>query len=152
VLLIADEGAAVGRRERLLPIALPISSTMALKASATRAFPSFSTSFSCFSNSRRSSSERLMRRENFSVAMTIPSTPEGTSRESFFTSSPARPKIAWRSFSSGVNSVLLFGDTFPTRMSPGTNERADLDDAPLVEVVEGPLADVRNVAGEFLAA
>ncbi len=63
--------------------------------------------------------DRLMRRENFCVSITIPSTPEGTSSESFFTSSPARPKIACSSFSSGVSSVFDFGETLPTRMSPG---------------------------------
>ena len=48
-----------------------------------------------------------------------PSIPEGTSSESFLTSSPARPKIACKSFSSGVSSVFDFGETLPTRMSPG---------------------------------
>ena len=93
-----------------------------------------------------------MRRENFCVSMTMPSTPEGTSSESFFTSSPARPKIACSSFSSGVSSVLLLGETLPTRMSPGSHERADADDAGLVEVAQGLFADVGNVAGELFAA
>src|SRR5256885_701867 len=56
------------------------------------------------------------------VSMTIPSTPEGTSSESFLTSSPARPKMACKSFSSGVSSERDFGDTLPTRMSPGTTK------------------------------
>jgi len=43
------------------------------------------------------------------VSMTMPSTPEGTSRLSFLTSSPARPKIACSSFSSGVSSLLDLG-------------------------------------------
>ena len=59
------------------------------------------------------------RRENLRVPMTMPLVPAGTSSESFFTSSPARPKIACSSFSSGVSSVLLLGLTLPTRMSPG---------------------------------
>jgi hypothetical protein len=75
----------------------------------------------------------------------------GTSSESFFTSSPARPKIACSSFSSGVSSLLLFGATLPTRMSPGPT-RADADDAALVEVAQRLLADVRDVARELLAA
>src|ERR1700748_1371124 len=43
--------------------------------------------------------------------MTTPSVPAGTSSESFFTSSPARPKIACSSFSSGESSVFTFGAT-----------------------------------------
>ena len=93
-----------------------------------------------------------MRRENFCVSMTIPSTPEGTSSESFFTSSPARPKMACSSFSSGVSSVFDFGETLPTRMSPGCDVGAHADDAALVEVAEHLFADVGDVAGEFLAA
>ena len=83
--------------------------------------------------------------------MTTPSSPAGSSRESFFTSSPARPKIACSSFSSGVSSLLLFGETLPTRMSPGPDARADADDAVLVEVAQGLLGDVGDVAGELLA-
>ena len=86
---------------------------------AISALPALSTSLSSFSKTFRSSSERLMRRENFCVSITMPSIPEGTSSESFLTSSPARPKIACSSFSSGVSSVLLLGLTLPTRMSPG---------------------------------
>ena len=37
-------------------------------------------------------------------------------------------------------------------MSPGHDERADLHDAALVEIAEGLLADIGNVAGELLAA
>ena len=93
-----------------------------------------------------------MRRENFCVSMTMPSTPEGTSSESFFTSSPARPKIACSSFSSGVSSVLLFGETLPTRMSPGWTNVPIAHDAVLVEVAQRLFADVGNVAGELFAA
>ena len=125
---------------------------MAPKAWAIRALPSASASLSAFSNSFRSSSERLMRRENFCVSMTMPSMPEGTSSESFFTSSPARPKIACSSFSSGVSSVFDLGETLPTRMSPGPHVRADAHDARLVEVAQGLFADVGDVAGELLAA
>ena len=65
------------------------------------------------------SSDRCIRRLNFFAPITMPCVPAGTSSESFFTSSPARPKIACSSFSSGVSSVLAFGETLPTRMSPG---------------------------------
>ena len=97
---------------------LLISTTISPKASEIWALPSLSVSLSVFSKALRSSSERLMRRENRCVSITMPSTPEGTSSESFFTSSPARPKMACKSFSSGVNSVLLLGETLPTRISP----------------------------------
>ena len=64
------------------------------------------------------SSERLALREKSCVFITIPSTPEGTSKETFLTSSPALPKIAYNNFSSGDSSLLLFGAIFPTRISP----------------------------------
>ena len=66
-----------------------------------RRSPSAALSISFFS-----SSVMLARRLNRCVSMTMPSTPDGTSSESFFTSSPARPKIACSSFSSGVSSLL----------------------------------------------
>ena len=78
--------------------------------------------------------------------MTTPSTPEGTSRQSFFTSSPARPKIACSSFSSGVSSLLDLGETLPTRMSPGLDEGADADDAVLVEVGQGALGETLGMS------
>ena len=84
--------------------------------------------------------------------MTTPSSPAGISSESFFTSSPARPKIACSSFSSGVSSLLDFGAILPTRISPGPDARADADDAGLIEIGQSPLADVRNVARELFAA
>ncbi len=62
------------------------------------------------------------RRLNRCASMTMPSTPDGTSRLSFLTSSPARPKIACSSFSSGVSSLFDLGETLPTRMSPGTTK------------------------------
>ena len=89
------------------------------EAAAIRSLPLASASFSAASKVLRSSSVRLMRRENFCVPMTMPSTPDGTSSESFFTSSPARPKMACSSFSSGVSSVFDLGETLPTRISPG---------------------------------
>ena len=73
--------------------------------------------------------ERLMRRENFCVSMTMPSTPEGTSSESFFTSSPARPKMACSSFSSGVSSVLRLGRDLADQDVARPDVGADADDA-----------------------
>ena len=101
------------------PTASSIALIIALYSSAIFWLSTVSTSLSSFSKALRSSSMRLIRRLNRWVSMTIPSTPEGTSSESFFTSSPARPKIACSSFSSGVSSLLDFGATLPTRMSPG---------------------------------
>ena len=71
------------------------------------------------STSRFCSSLRCVRRLKCLAPITMPSWPAGNSSESFFTSSPARPKIACSSFSSGESSVLLFGETLPTRMSLG---------------------------------
>ena len=101
------------------PRASSIALIICLYSSAIRTFSTASVSLSSFSNALRSSSLRLIRRLNRWVLITIPSTPEGTSSESFLTSSPARPKIACSSFSSGVSSLLLLGATLPTRMSPG---------------------------------
>jgi hypothetical protein len=100
----------------------------------------------------RSFSVRLTLRENFSAAITMPSTPVGTSSEAFFTSSPARPKIACSSFSSGVSSLLLFGRDLADQDVARLDARADLHDAGLVEVAQRALADVRDVARELLAA
>ena len=101
----------------------------------------------------RSSSVRFTLRENFCASMTMPSTPGGISSESFFTSSPARPKIACSSFSSGVSSLLLFGATLPTRMSPGVDARCRSRTMPVSSRLrERLLADVRDVARELLAA
>ena len=91
-------------------------------------------SLSCFF----CSSDICIRRLNRLASTTTPSSPAGSSSESFFTSSPARPKIACSSFSSGLSSLLDFGLTLPTRMSPGPTARADLHDAVLVEVASAP--------------
>ena len=107
VVLVAAERLA-GRRGRAPARRATSSSALiiCLNSSAILTFSAVSVSFSSFSKALRSSSVRLIRRLNRCVSMTIPSTPDGTSSESFFTSSPARPKIACSSFSSGVSSLL----------------------------------------------
>ena len=95
-------------------------------------------SFCSLSNSFCSSSVMLIRRLNRCVSMTMPSTPDGTSSESFFTSSPARPKIACSSFSSGVSSVLRLRRNLADEDVARLDERADADDAVLVEVATAP--------------
>ena len=61
----------------------------------------------------------------FWVSITMPSMPEGTSSESFFTSSPARPKMACSSFSSGVSSVFDFGRDLAHQDVAGPDVGAD---------------------------
>jgi hypothetical protein len=87
----------------------PRPSTSSLNCSAIFREYSALISFSRLATSFFSSSDMLAFRLNRWVAITIPSTPDGTSSESFFTSSPARPKIACSSFSSGVSSLRLLG-------------------------------------------
>ena len=98
------------------------------------------------------SSVMCMRRLNRWAPMTTPSSPAGISSESFFTSSPARPKIACSSFSSGVSSLLLFGATLPTRMSPGPTRVPTRTMPCSSRLRERLLADVGDVARELLAA
>ena len=93
-----------------------------------------------------------MRRRELLGVDDDPSTPEGTSSESFFTSSPARPKIACSSFSSGVSSVLRLGRDLAHQDVARLDVGADADDAVLVQVAQHLLGDVGDVAGELLAA
>ena len=113
----------------------------------------FSISFCSLSIALRSSSVMLARRLNRWVSMTMPSTPDGTSSESFFTSSPARPKIACSSFSSGVSSLLRLRAT-PCR--PGCRRARRTCRCGRCRARRGsPSAfgrDVRDVAGELLLA
>ena len=118
-LLPADQGGVILVGKRAAESRFHLQDHGGKQFARSRVLPSVSASFRSFSNRLRSSSLRLMRRENFWVSMTIPSMPEGTSSESFLTSSPARPKMACSSFSSGVSSVFDLGETLPTRMSPG---------------------------------
>ena len=60
--------------------------------------------------------------------------------------------MARSSFSSGVMGDSPLGVTLPTRISPGLNLGADINDADLVEVAEALLADVGNVASNVLGA
>jgi hypothetical protein len=64
-------------------------------------------------------------REKILTPTMIPSMPGGQISDASRTSPAFSPKIARRSFSSGVSCVSPFGVTLPTRMSPG------LTDAPI---------------------
>jgi hypothetical protein len=57
--------------------------------------------------------------EKIFTSTTMPSMPGGHTREASRTSPAFSPKIARRSFSSGVSWVSPLGVTLPTRMSPG---------------------------------
>ena len=67
-----------------------------------------------------------------------------------FTSRAFSPKIARRSRSSAVSSVSPFGRDLADEDVARPDLGADVDDALLVEVLEGLLADVRDVAGDLL--
>ncbi len=60
--------------------------------------------------------------------------------------------MARRSFSSGVIGLSPLGVTLPTRMSPGSTSAPMATMPGLVEVAQGFLADVGDVAGDFLGA
>ena len=94
---------------------------------------------------------RALAREDAAL-MTMPCTPGGTRSELSRTSPAFSPKIARSSFSSGESWVSPFGVILPTRMSPRLDLGADAHDARLVEVLEGLLADVRDVAGDLFLA
>ncbi len=53
------------------------------------------------------------------TSTTTPSTPTGTLNEESFTSLAFSPKMANKSFSSGVSAVSPLGVTLPTKISPG---------------------------------
>jgi hypothetical protein len=89
-------------------------------------------------------------RVNTCTSITVPLVLDGTRRDVSFTSDAFSPKIARSSFSSGVSCVSPLGVTLPTRMSPGVDLGADVDDAGLVEVRQGALADVRDIGGNLL--
>ncbi|MND01110.1 hypothetical protein D3C83_199630 [compost metagenome] len=57
-------------------------------------------------------------REKIFTPTIVPSMPGGQMSEASLTSPAFSPKIARRSFSSGVSCVSPFGVTLPTRMSP----------------------------------
>jgi hypothetical protein len=66
------------------------------------------------------------------------------------TSEAFSPKIARRSFSSGVIGLSPFGRDLAAEDVAGAHLGADIDDAGLVEVFQRLFRNVRNVAGDFL--
>ena len=58
--------------------------------------------------------------ENSFLSITTPRNEGGALREASFTSPALSPKIALKSFSSGVGSVSPLGVIFPIRISPST--------------------------------
>src|SRR6266568_2656507 len=81
------------------------SSTSSRRTSPMRSPRSFSTTWSSM-------------REKIFTSMTTPSIPGGTLSDESFTSFAFSPKMAVRSFSSGLSSVSPLGVILPTRMSP----------------------------------
>src|SRR5262245_6327229 len=77
--------------------------------------------------------------------------PGGTVSEVSRTSPAFSPKMARSSFSSGVSWVSPFGVILPTDV-PGLHLGADADDAGVVEVLEGLLRHVRDVARHLFLA
>ena len=120
-------------------------SRMASSSSRSRARRSTSSRSICSARSSFSTPWRL----NTRTSTTVPKSPGFTRSEVSRTSEAFSPKMARRSFSSGVIGLSPFGVILPTRMSPGSHFGADVDDARLVEVAQGFLADVRDVAGDL---
>ena len=89
-------------------------------------------------------------RVNTCTSITVPSCPGGTRSEVSFTSDAFSPKIARSSFSSGVSWVSPFGVTLPTRMSPGVDFGADVDDARFVELRSAASPTFGMSRGDFL--
>ncbi len=75
----------------------------------------------------------------------------GHRREVSRTSRAFSPKMARSRRSSAVSSVSPFGVTLPTRISP-EYLRADADDAAASRSAAHVVADVRDIAGDFLGA
>ncbi len=69
-----------------------------------------------------------------------------------FTSAAFSPKMARSSRSSGASSVSLFGVILPTRMSPGFTSAPTRMTPSGPRLLERFIADVRNVARDFLGA
>ncbi len=93
-----------------------------------------------------------MRRLKRWAAITTPSSPAGISSESFFTSSPARPKIACSSFSFRRQFALGLRSDLADQDGSRPDASADANHAVLIEIGEGTFRHVRNVASEFLTA
>ena len=102
----------------------------------------------CFARSSFSTPLRL----KTLAPMTVPCTPGGTRSELSRTSPAFSPKMARSSFSSGESWVSPFGVILPTSTSPGFTSAPMRMMPRLVEVLEGLLADVRDVAGDLFLA
>ena len=80
---------------------------------------SFLTCLSCISSiSTARASFSTPSRVKICTSMMVPDTELGTRKELSLTSAAFSPKIARKSFSSGVNCVSPLGVTLPTKMSP----------------------------------
>ena len=103
---------------QVLPSRITNNLSMALFFSSIRSLEYFDlrTSSSFFDAARRSLS--FLGRENNLVSITTPLIDGGAFIEASFTSPALSPKMARRSFSSGVGSLSPFGVILPTRMSP----------------------------------
>ena len=82
----------------------------------------------------------------------MPMQPEGTRSEVSFTSAAFSPKMARSRRSSGASSVSHLRGDLADEDVAGFDFGADADDAVVVEVAQGVLADVGDVAGDFLGA
>ena len=92
------------------------------------------------------------RRENTCTSTTVPSMPGGTVSDVSRTSPAFSPKMARRSFSSGVSCVSPFGRDLADQDVAGLDLGPDAHDPRLVEVLEGLLGDVRDVARDLFLA
>src|SRR6516165_8514710 len=101
--------------------------------SSSRSFARRSISARSIASARSSLS--TPRRLNTRTSTTVPATPGGSRSEVSRTSEAFSPKMARSSFSSGVIGLSHFG--------------VNRHDAGLVEVAQGLLADVRDVAGDL---
>ena len=88
-----------------------------MPSSASRSFASFS--ISSLSIDKALSSFSIPYRLNTFTSTTVPLEPGGSRNDVSFTSVAFSPKIALRSFSSGVTGDSPLGVTLPTRISPG---------------------------------
>ena len=104
------------------------------------------------SMSRARSSFSVPLREKTRALMTMPPTPGGTLSELSRTSPAFSPKIARSSFSSGESWVSPFGRDLADEDVAGPDLGADAHDARVVEVLQGLLADVGDVARDLFLA
>ena len=97
------------------------------------------------------SSSPSSRVKTFTSTM-MPLSPWGTFREVSRTSRAFSPKMARSRRSSAVRSVSPLGVTLPTRMSPARTSAPTRMMPPLVQILQGVLAHVGDVAGDLLGA